>query len=81
MVHNLEYSLGKKEILAISECTMQVILSFAYSTGSFSHSLIQFCLKLLKAGDSYLIFQRVVALRLAKTLFIEFHSISQLDCH
>lgn len=66
MVHNLEYSLSKKEIVAITECTLEVTLAIAYATGFFSQSLIDFTLKLIKAGESYLIFQRVVALRLVK---------------
>lgn len=66
MVHNLEYSLGKKEIVAIADCTIETMLAFAYATGVFSQSLVDFAVKLIKAGESYLIFQRAVALRLAQ---------------
>lgn len=76
MVHNLEYSLGKKEIVAISECAMEALFSFAYASGAFSQSLVEFTLKLVKAGESYLIFQRVVVLRLASEIFLHFHRLS-----
>lgn len=35
MVHNLEYSLSKKEIVAISECTIESIIAFSYANGVF----------------------------------------------
>lgn len=80
MVHNLEYSLGKKEIVAITECAIEAMLAFAYANGVFSQSLVDFAVKLIKAGESYLIFQRAVALRLAQELAENFNALSRLDC-
>jgi hypothetical protein len=50
MVHNLEYSLGKKEIVAICECSIAAMFNFAYSNKTFSLSLVDFAKKLIKSG-------------------------------
>jgi hypothetical protein len=56
------------------------MFSFAYANGTFSKSLVEFALKLLRAGESYLIFQRAVALWLAAEIANSFDRLSRLDC-
>jgi hypothetical protein len=80
MIHNLEYSLGRKEIVSICESVVFILFKMASFNSRFYPALMQFCVKLIKTGDSYLIFQREMALLIANEIWLRFGEIAQLDC-
>jgi hypothetical protein len=75
MMHSLEYSLEKKEILPLCEVTANTLFTFIEVGGRVNAHLVDFCLKLIKAGENYLIFQRAVALTVTQGLTRHFEAI------
>jgi hypothetical protein len=80
MIHSLEYSLEKKEIMALAQSSINVMFSFVTNTHKINSAFVQFLLKMIETGERYLIFQRAVTFLIVDKLIEHFDIVSKTNC-